>query len=587
MIQTPPFHVKIQDSKLQEEETMAFDGNFVHALIDELSILEKGKINKIQQMDDTSLVFKIRSGRANHNLLISAHPMYARFHLTKQKYEFPFNPPMFLRVARKHIEGGIIKEIRQLGNDRRVEFHIQSRNEIGDDVERILILEIMGRHSNIIITDEKYNILDGIKHLTPNNNARTIMPGFTYGAPPTAEKLNPRTEEVDKLPARIDFNSGKINKQILAAMEGFSPLFVKEIEHRAGHFTIRNIVSAVKETMAAAENILPSMYEQDGKEVFYYTHLEHLGEPVETFDTLSELTDFYYHNRYQTALIKQKANDYLNVITREYERTERKIGKLKDDLLEAKEKDKYQKYGELLTAYMHQVKPYKDSVEVMDYYTNEDISIPLDPNISPSDNAQKYYSRYNKLKKRENAANEQLTQARADMEYFSRLLHQMEEITTEEEVDEIREELHEEGIIRIKRQQGAKKKKKRQIQLHEYRTTNGLTVLVGKNNKQNDYLTARKAQNNHLWFHTKDIPGSHVVITHPEDQVEEQDILEAAMLASFFSKAKESESVPVDFTEIKHVHKISGAKPGFVTYTDQQTVFVTPEKKKADSMKVK
>ena len=157
---------------------MAFDGNFVHALTDELSILEKGKINKIQQMDGTSLVLKIRSQRETHNLLISAHPMYARFHLTKQKYELPFDPPMFLRVARKHIEGGIIKSIRQIGNDRRVEFHIQSRNEIGDDVRRILILEIMGRHSNIIVTDDKYNILEGIKHLTPTKNSRTIMTGF-------------------------------------------------------------------------------------------------------------------------------------------------------------------------------------------------------------------------------------------------------------------------------------------------------------------------------------------------------------------------------------------------------------------------
>ncbi len=566
---------------------MAFDGNFIHALTHELNILEKGKINKIQQMDDTSLVFKIRSQGANHNLLVSAHPMYARFHLTEQKYEFPFNPPMFLRVARKHIEGGIITGIRQIGNDRRVEFHIQSRNEIGDDVERILILEVMGRHSNIIITDEKYNILDGIKHLTPNNNARTIMPGFPYGAPPTAEKLNPRTDEIEKLPARIDFNSGKVGKQIITAVEGFSPLFVKEIEHTAGHFTNKNIVNAVRETMAAAEEISPSIYDNNGKEVFYFTKLRHLGEPGETFDTLSELVDHYYHNRYQTALVKQKANDYLNVITREYERTGRKIEKLKDDLREAGEKDIYQKYGELLTAYMHQVKPYEESVEVMDYYTNEYISIPLNPNISPSDNAQKYYSRYNKLKKRESAASGQLDQARMDMEYFSRLLHQMEEITTAEEVDEIREELHEQGIIRIKRNNSAKKKKKRQIQLHEYRTTNGLTVLVGKNNKQNDYLTSRKAQNNHLWFHTKDIPGSHVVITHPEEQIEDQDILEAAILASYFSKAKASESVPVDFTEIRHVHKISGAKPGFVTYTDQQTVFVTPEKKKVESMEVK
>ena len=202
---------------------MAFDGNFVHALCDELETIQSGKINKIQQMDDTSLIFKIRSRGQNHQLLISAHPMYARFHLTEHKYEFPFNPPMFSRVLRKHIEGGIIDSIRQVGNDRQVHIKINSKNEIGDDITRILILEIMGKHSNIIVTDTDYKIIEGIKHLTPNNNVRTIMPGFLYEQPPTGKKLNPRTDELDELPKHLDFNSGKINRQILKAVEGFSP----------------------------------------------------------------------------------------------------------------------------------------------------------------------------------------------------------------------------------------------------------------------------------------------------------------------------------------------------------------------------
>ncbi|WP_020008706.1 Rqc2 family fibronectin-binding protein [Salinicoccus albus] len=563
---------------------MAFDGNFIRALLDELSCLERGKINKIQQMDNTSLIFKIRAQGTSQSLLISAHPMYARFHLTGHKYEFPFEPPMFLRMLRKHIEGGIIKNIRQIGNDRRVEFFIQSRNEIGDDTERILILEIMGRHSNIIITDEAYNILDGIKHLTPNNNKRTIMPGFMYEAPPTKEKINPRTEDLEKLPAKIDFNSGKIDRQILGVLEGFSPLFVKEIEYNAGHFNIKNILPAVKRTLEAAEETKPVFYRHNGKEAFYFTELKHLGEPQAVYETLSGLVDSFYHDRYRNALIKQKANDYLNVIEREYEKTGRKIEKLHEDLQEAHEKDEYQKYGELLTAYMHQVRQYDKEAVVFDYYTSKEVSIPLDPELSPSDNAQKYYSRYNKLKKRESAAEEQLKQAKTDLEYFSSLLHQMEQITTEEEVEEIREELHEEGIIKTKKRQH-KKKKKHKIQLHAFKTSNGLDVLVGKNNKQNDYLTSRKSQNNHLWFHTKEIPGSHVVISHPRSQIGESDILEAAMLAAYFSKAQDSESVPVDYTEIKHVHKVSGAKPGFVTYTDQHTVFVTPERTKAEKMK--
>ncbi len=562
---------------------MAFDGNFVHALCNELETIQSGKINKIQQMDDTSLIFKIRSRGKNHQLLISAHPMYARFHLTDHKYEFPFDPPMFSRVLRKHIEGGIIDSIQQIGNDRQVHIKINAKNEIGDDITRILILEIMGKHSNIIITDTDYKIIEGIKHLTPNNNVRTIMPGFHYEKPPTDKKLNPRTDELNELPKHLDFNSGKINRQILKAIEGFSPLFIKEVAHQAGHLTMQNIVASIQQTLLKARDITPVLYKKD-KDVFYFTQLEHMEGTPEVYDSLSALLDDYYHNRFQNNLIRQKAQDYVHVIDREYERVERKIDKLKEDLKEAEVKDEYQKYGELITAYMHEIKRYDKEAVVFDYYTNEEITIPLDPEIAPNDNAQRYYRKYNKLKVRETTAREQLDKAYSDREYFLNLLHQMDAITTSDEVEEIREELVEEGILKFK--SSNKKKKKNKIQLHEFKTSNGLTVLVGKNNKQNDYLTSKKAQNNHLWFHTKDIPGSHVVITHTPGEIEDQDILEAAMIAAFHSKAGSSESVPVDYTDIKHVHKISGAKPGFVTYTDQNTVFVTPVENDIDKMKV-
>ena len=562
---------------------MAFDGNFVHALCDELKIIQSGKINKIQQMDETTLIFKVRSQGANHQLLISAHPMYARFHLTREKYEFPFDPPMFSRVLRKHMEGGIIQSIEQIGNDRRVHITVNSKNEIGDDITRILILEIMGKHSNIIMTDEDYKIISGIKHLTPNNNIRTVMPGFTYEAPPTDEKLNPRTDEINSLPARIDFNSGKLSRQILKAVEGFSPLFIREVEHHAKHFTIDNIVPAVKEGLRRAEEVTPVLYHLD-KDVFYFTKLHHLDAEPEVYPTLSALLDDYYHSRFQNNMIRQKAQDYLHVIEREYDRVERKIKKLHEDLAEAEKKDEYQKYGELITAFMHEVKRYDKAVTVQDYYTDQEVTIPLDPELPPSENAQKYYRMYNKLKNRETTAYEQLEKAHEDKKYFESLLHQMDSITTSAEVEEIREELVEEGILKFKKSN--KKKKNQKIQLHEFRTTNGLTVFVGKNNKQNDYLTSKKSRNNHLWFHTKDIPGSHVVIAHPPHEIEEADILDSAKIAAFHSKAGSSESVPVDYTEIKHVHKISGAKPGFVTYTDQKTVFVTPVRQEIDKMKV-
>lgn len=562
---------------------MAFDGNFTHTLVNELNFLQRGKINKIHQMDNSSLLFKLRAGGKNHQLLISSHPMYARFHLTTQKYEFPFEPPMFARILRKHIEGGIITSIKQLGNDRQVHIHIRAINDIGDDVERILILEIMGRHSNIILTDKDYKIIDGIKHLTPNNNVRTIMPGFTYDGPPTDKKLNPRTEELLELPKFIDFNSGKLKRQILMNIEGFSPVFIDEVEAKVKYFNIDNIVPAIQETLRESENV-QAVYYEGKKPVFYFTPLTHLGEPDKVFGSLSELLDDFYHRRYQISLIRQKSADYLQVIEREHEKVIRKITNLEADLQEAAEKEKYQKYGELITAYMHSISKYQESAVVMDYYTNEEIEIPLDKQLSPAENAQRYYNMYNKLKNREKVAHQQLRLAHMDAEYFSNLLHQMENITTADEVEEVRQELIEQKIIK-ERNKGKKKKKVNKIQLHEFETSSGLPVFVGKNNKQNDYLTNRRAQNNHLWFHTKDIPGSHVVIAHNSDDVSEADILEAAMLAAFHSKAGQSAGVPVDYTEIKHVKNIPGTKPGFVTYSEQSTVLVDPDSEKVQAMK--
>lgn len=573
---------------------MALDGNFVHALMTELSFLKRGKINKIHQIDDYNIIFKIRAERKNHQLLVSAHPQFARFHLTEEKYDTPFNPPTFLRVLRKHIDGGFIRDIKQIGNDRRVEIHILSRNEMGDDTEKILILEIMGRHSNIVLTDNEYKILDGIKHLTPNNNTRTIMPGVMYDAPPTGEQLNPRDDAaLERLPGLIDFNAGKVEKQIVRNVEGVSPLFVKELKYQIGYFNVRNIVPGIRELLKTRETS-PVMYEINGKTVFYHFELEHVMENggnvnVVRFDTLSALLDDYYTHRYRQEIVRQMANDYYQLVERLYAKTERKLTALQSDLKETELKDEYQKYGELLTAYMHDVKPHMESVRVNDYYTDTEVDIPLDPNKSPSENAQRYYQLYNKLKNRETALVNQIKQAKQDITYYENLIHQMSSITTEQEVQEIREELMEQGIVKMRGASGKNanaKKKSSGITLNTFKTSGGFTVLVGKNNKQNDYLTNKKASKHHVWFHTKDIPGSHVVITESLENVDESDLMEAAMIAAYFSKAGESEGVPVDFTEIANVTKISGAKPGFVTYKNQKTLYVTPDKRAVEAMRV-
>lgn len=345
-------HGKILKIKTLGGKIMALDGNFVHALVEELSVLKRGKINKIHQIDDYHLIFRVRANRKNQQLLISAHPTFARFHITEEKYDTPFNPPTFLRVLRKHIDGGFITDIKQIGNDRRVEIHINSRNEMGDETPKILILEIMGRHSNIVLTDEDYKILDGIKHLTPNNNARTIMPGVQYEAPPTASQVNPRVD-LEQLPSRIDFNAGKVEKQIVRHTEGLSPLFVKELKHKLGYLTMNNIVPGIKSLLEKGEDVRPVMYESDARTIFYYMPLEHLNEVnAQTFDSLSALLDEYYTHQYRKSIVRQMANDYFQLVERLHDKTKRKLEHLKNDLKETESKEEYQKFGELLTAYL-------------------------------------------------------------------------------------------------------------------------------------------------------------------------------------------------------------------------------------------
>src|SRR5690625_2577436 len=275
------------------------------------------------------------------------------------------------------------------------------------------------------------------------------MPGFKYEQPPTDKKLNPRSVELDQLPKHLDCNSGKIYSQILKAVEGVSHLFIKEISHHTRDLTMQTIVGSIRDTLENSKEITHILYKKD-KDVFYFTELDHMEGTPAVYESLSALLDDYYHNRFQNNLIRQKAQDYVHVIDREYERVERKIDKLKEDLKEAEVKDKYQKYGELITAYMHEIRRYDKEAVVLDYYTNEEITIPLDPEIAPNDNAQRYYRRYNKLKNRGTTARDQLEKAYSDRDYFLNLLHQVDAITTSDEVEEIREELVEEGILKFK-----------------------------------------------------------------------------------------------------------------------------------------
>lgn len=555
---------------------MAYDGLFTKKMVESLQSLVSGRIHKINQPENDTIIMVVRQNRKNHQLLLSIHPSFSRLQITDKKYDNPFNPPMFARVFRKHLEGGFIENIRQIGNDRRVEIDIKSKDEIGDTMHRTIILEIMGKHSNLILVDENRKIIEGFKHLTPNTNQyRTVMPGFEYEAPPSQNKLNPYEISGQEALKYIDFNSGKISKQLLNSFEGFSPLITNEIVSRRQFMTQDTLPEAYDEVMAETQLSPTPVFHKNhetGKEDFYFMKLNQFYDDVVEYDSLNDLLDRYYDARGERERVKQRANDLVRFVQQQLQKQQNKLSKLIDEYESAKDKETQQLYGELITANIYRIKQGDESVTALNYYTGEEVTIPLNPTKSPSVNAQYYYKQYNRLKTREHELDHQIQLTKENIDYFSNIEQQLEHITVDD-IDDIRDELADQGFM--KQRKNTKKKKNAQIQLQTYRSSDGDTILVGKNNKQNDYLTNKKAQKSHIWFHTKDIPGSHVVILN--DSPSDETIKEAAMLAGYFSKAGNSGQIPVDYTEIRNVHKPSGAKPGFVTYDNQKTLYATPD----------
>lgn len=559
---------------------MAFDGTVLRAVITELEEkLKSGRITKIYQPYKTELMFTIRAQGENHQLLISANPSFARIHLTDEKPENPSNPPMFCMLLRKHLEGGIIESIEQLEMERIVSMTIKGRNELGDISYKQLKIEIMGRHSNIVLVDEKDQILDSVKHLSPNiNSYRTILPGHEYKLPPEQHKLDPLHVDHDTFLKKIDFNAGKLDKQILSNFSGISPQIANEILFRAKLANRDSLTNAFFEVIDQIryENFLPQITKTQNKQYFSIIELTHLKGTRNSFDSVSKMLHHYFFGKAERDRVHQQANDLEQYIKNVYDKNKKKLKKLEKTLEQANDCDHLKKCGELLTAFLHQIKKGDKKVEVVDFYDEDEktISIQLDPQKSPSGNAQGYFKKYNKAKNSISIVTEQIEKTEEEIRYFEQIIQQMDSASPKD-VAEIREELVEGGYIRNRQKKKLKKKKNETPQLERYTSTTGIEILVGKNNIQNEYLTNRLARRDEIWLHTKDIPGSHVVIRSAT--YDNETLKQAATLAAHFSKAKLSSSVPVDYTLIKHVKKPNGAKPGYVIYDNQTTIYVTPD----------
>lgn len=553
---------------------MAFDGLFTKAMTHELQQLVTGRISKIHQPNAQEIVLHIRAGGKNQRLLISIHPSYSRIHMTNESIDNPSEPPMFCMLLRKHLEGGFVSSISQLEMDRVIILRVEGKNEIGDDMVRELHIEIMGRHSNVILVDPVRNlILDSLKHLSPSvNSYRTILPGQPHIAPPKQDKLNPY--EVDE-PTFLSFlNSDDLPGQFLSNLAGFSPLHAKELANR--------IKSSTPSEYAAFTNFLgefdksspTGQYIESGNKAIFssidLTHIEGIKSP---YSSLGALLDKVYFARAERDRVKQQAGDLERWLQNEIDKLKLKMKKLAKEKANAEKLETFQLHGELLMANLYTLEKGMSEAEVVNYYdeNNPVVKIPLSPRKTPVENAQSFYTRYNKAKTALLMTQQQLDKTKDDIDYLEMLQQQVMQASPQD-IEEIREELAEQGWMKAR----ILKKKKKVVKPspESFVSSTGLPISVGKNNKQNDYLTFKMASRSQTWFHTKDIPGSHVVI-HDNDP-DEESILEAAKLAAYFSKARDSSSVPVDYTEIRHVKKPNGSKPGFVIYFEQKTVFVTP-----------
>ncbi|MEI3337754.1 MAG: NFACT RNA binding domain-containing protein [Clostridium sp.] len=562
---------------------MALDGIFLHNLIEDLNpILIDSKIDKINQPEKDEIILTFRKNRTNYKLLISASSKFPRLHFTEIQKENPLKAPMFLMVLRKYLLNGKIKEVTQKDGDRIVIFTIEAKDEMGFDSEYSLIVEIMGRHSNISLVRNRDNIImESIKHITPNiNSYRVLYPGASYVFPPSSKKLNPLTVSKKEFINFTKENNFSFDKDFFFnTFTGVSKAFSKVLYENS----LKNNIKEEEEIFNYFINsINASAYygiykNDDGLYKDFYSHkLSDNKENIIEFSSPSKMLDDFFKEKDKQDRISNRTANLQKLIHTNIERCNKKAKILNENIKEGKKKESYKIKGDLLTSYIYTLKKGDKKTKVLNFYnTNEEeyIEISLDENKTPSENVQMYYKKYNKLKKSEEWAFEQLEKNNEELEYLNSVLTNIINVDSYEEIEDIKKELVETGYIRFKKEKGGKKQKEGKP-LH-FVTSKGYDIYVGKNNLQNDYLSLKFANKFDLWLHTKNIPGSHVIIKATE--VDDETLEQAAIIAAFYSKGKNGSKIPVDYTLVKNLKKPNGAKPGMVIYHTNNTIYVDPK----------
>ncbi len=570
---------------------MSIDGLFLTAMKNELEpIITGSRVRKIHQLSNYELVFQLSTKQGTKNLFISTHPNYARLNVTTSNLEKPMTPPLFCMVLRKHFEGAVLTDVKQFETDRILIFDFAKMNEFYDKTSKKMIVEIMGRHSNITIVDDSGKIIDCIKRLPPSQNSyRILMPGATYKYPPITDKVNPLDVTVEKFNELITMDN-TLDKQLMKNFIGIGPVSSKIISNRIKQGLVDNTFNRFKETLEEiTKKCEPVIVEVNEKTMFYSTSLSHLEneiQEVKRFDTVSELLDNYFFGKDHLDRTKQIHKDVIRFVKGELDKNIKKLEALNNDLKNAEDHDEYKRYGDLILSNLYDATVKDGCLLATDWYDENTkiVKVPINPLKTLNRNAENYFTKYQKAITALDKVAWQIDLTKKEISYFTNLYEQLKYASVAD-ATEIRQELEANRYLRQSKFLKAKKKKKPNYTT--YSLDNGIDIIVGKNNLQNNYVTHKLADRFDWWFHAKDAAGSHVIVRSTLDELDEYTIRTAAQLASYFSKWQDSSSVPVDYTRVKNLKKVPGHQGSFVTYNTNKTIYIDPDEQFIKSLKVK
>ena len=573
---------------------MAFDGITIANMVKEFQdTIVGGKINKIAQPEADELLITVKNNKTQYRLLISASASLPLIYFTDKNKTSPLTAPNFCMLLRKHIGSGRIVSVTQPDMERAIEFEIEHLNELGDLCRKILVVEIMGKHSNIIFLNEERMILDSIKHISGNvSSVREVLPGRAYFLPKTQEKYNPMTVSEEEFSQSVCEKPVNLSKALYTSLTGISPCIAEEICHRAsldGSQPAKSLTPPAKEHLfhtfqrlmedVKEGNFQPNIVYNEKEEPVEYAALpltKYIDAPVKNFFSMSQVLEQYYAQKDQITRIRQKSSDLRRIVQTALERNRKKLDLQSKQMKDTQKMDKYKVYGELINTYGYNLEEGCKSFKALNYYTNEEITIPLDPTMSPQENAKKYFDRYNKLKRTAQALEEQLKDTEEEIQHLESISTALDIALQENDLSQIKDELTEYGYIK-KHYSGNKKKVMTKSKPLHYISNDGYHIYVGKNNYQNDELTFKFATGNDWWFHAKKMAGSHVIVKSNNEELPDRTFEEAGRLAAYYSSGRTAPKVEIDYIQKKHVKKPNGAKPGFVVYYTNYSLMIEPD----------